>query len=328
MTINNAATRSEVVRRRRTQSVPQSQPQKIKRSYRPETIQVPVKSNVTKRSTQSRGMPYNTNRRHIDFAFNTPRSSVRTPGITLPTLGPRLASGVLIIVMGLVLLTLWNSSMFQISGAQVTGNQRLSEAEINAALQVIGKPIFTAVPEQIQKDLVSVYPDIASVKVKIALPNRVIVNISERTPTILWQESDGTAYWIDSQGVKFPARGQVENLVTVFATGDPQVQQSGSNENAVDAAGPVSAFINPSMIKTITELAAIAPSGAAISFDPSYGLGWSDPRGWLVYFGENTQNVTMQMTIYQAIIDKLSQQGVQPTMISVEYLDAPFYRTQ
>lgn len=219
--------------------------------------------------------------------------------------------------------------MFQITGAQVTGNQRLSEAEINAALQVIGKPIFTAIPDQIQKDLVSVYPDIASVKVKIALPNRVIVNISERTPMILWQKSDGTVYWIDLQGVRFPARGQVENLVTVFATGDPQVQPlETTNENEVDPAGPVSAFIDPSMIKTITELAAIAPSGAAISFDPSYGLGWSDPRGWLVYFGENTQNVTMQMTIYQAIIDKLSQQGVQPTMISVEYLDAPFYRTQ
>jgi cell division protein FtsQ len=304
MTTNHAVARSEVVRKRRTQSVPQSPPQKIKRNYRPENVKTPVKPRVTNKYSQSRQVPYNSNRRHYDIAFNTSRTSVRTPGITLPTLGPRLVSGILIIVMGLSLLTLWNSTIFQITGARVIGNQRLSESEINAALQVIGKPIFTAVPEEIRKDLNSVYPDIASVNVKIGLPNQVIINIKERTPMILWQEVDGNAYWIDSQGVKFPARGQAENLVTVIAHGEPQIPPVETSDSSGNNSGKTNAF------------------------DPSYGLGWSDPRGWLVYFGENTQNVSMKMTIYQAIIDKLTQEGVQPTMISVEYLDAPFYRTQ
>ena len=328
MTTNHAVARSEVVRKRRTQFVPQSPPQKIKRNYRPENVKTPVKPRVTNKYSQSRQVPYNSNRRHYEIAFNTSRTSVRTPGITLPTLGPRLVSGILIIVMGLFLLTLWNSTIFQITGARVIGNQRLSESEINAALQVIGKPIFTAVPEEIRKDLNSVYPDIASVNVKIGLPNQVIINIKERTPMILWQEVDGNAYWIDSQGVKFPARGQAENLVTVIAHGEPQIPPVETSDSSGNNSGKTNAFIDPAMIKTITELAAIAPAGAAITFDPSYGLGWSDPRGWLVYFGENTQNVSMKMTIYQAIIDKLTQEGVQPTMISVEYLDAPFYRTQ
>lgn len=325
MTTNHAVARSVVVRKRRNQSVSQNQPQVIKRSYRPESVQAPTKPRVTSRTSRSHGIPYNANnKRHLDIAFNTSRASVQTPGFTIPTVGPRLASGILILVIGVILFTLWNSPMFQITGAQVTGNQRLSELEINAALQVIGKPVFTAVPSQIKKDLVSVYPDIASIEVRISLPNRVIVKITERTPMIYWQEADGTAFWIDSLGVKFPARGQVENLVTVIANGDPNPSQE-VYEGASEASAE---FIDPSMIKTITELAAIAPSGTAISFDPSYGLGWSDPRGWLVYFGENTQDVTMKMTIYQAIIDKLSQQGVQPKLISVEYLDAPFYRTQ
>lgn len=328
MTTNHTMARSEVVRRRRTQPVTQSQPQKIKRDYRPQTAQTPTKPRVTSKATQSRGVSYNSNRRHLDIAFNTPRTSVRTPGITLPTVGPRLVSGILILVMGMVLFTLWNSSMFQISGVTINGAQRLTESEINAALQVIGEPIFSAKPAEIKKDLIAVYPEIASMDVKIALPNRVILSISERTPMILWQEADGTSYWIDAQGVKFPARGQVENLVTVVASGDPQVSEVDPSKTTENNTGPASVFIEPALIKTITELTAIAPAGAAIHFDQSYGLGWSDPRGWLVYFGENTQNVNMKMSIYQAIIDKLSQQGVQPTLISVEYLDAPFYRTQ
>ena len=61
-------------------------------------------------------------------------------------------------------------------------------------------------------------------------------------------------------------------------------------------------------------------------YDPKYGMGWQDPRGWSVYFGLNTQEVDMKKKIYQAILDSFSQQGIQPTLISVAYLDAPFYK--
>jgi cell division protein FtsQ len=150
----------------------------------------------------------------------------------------------------------------------------------------------------------------------------------ERTPLIFWQRQDGTSEWIDAQGVKFPERGQVDNLVTVIAFGDPPTPPAVTTDSTAITTGANAVFIDPSLIKTITELVEMAPAGAAITYDPGYGLGWNDPRGWSVYFGENTQNVTVKLTIYQSIIDKLSQEGVQPTMISVEYLDAPFYRTQ
>jgi len=328
MTTNQAATRSEMVRRRRTQSVPQSQPQKVKRSYRPESAQVSLRPQVTKRNSAYHPGVQKSKSRHLEIAFNTSRTSVRTPGITLPVPGPRLASGITVLVMGLILFSFYNSSLFKIEGARLIGNQRLSETEINAALQVIGKPIFSAKPDQIKIDLLSVYPDISAMKVSISLPDRVTIQITERTPMILWQLADGTSYWIDSQGFKFPARGQVDSLVRVLAFGEPHTPPAGIAVTGDPLDGTTSAFIDPSMIKLITDLAAIAPAGSAISFDPSYGFGWSDPRGWLVYLGENTEDVSMKMTIYQAIIDKLSQEGVQPTLISVEYLDAPFYRTQ
>ena len=328
MTTHQALTRSEMVRRRRSQSVPQSPPPKVKRSYHPGSVQVPLRPQVTKRNSAYHPGAQKTKPRHFDIAFNTSRTSVRTPGITLPVVGPRLASGILILVMGLILFSFYNSSIFKIEGARLIGAQRLSETEINSALQVIGKPIFMARPEQIKKDLLSVYPDISAMKVRISLPNRVTIQITERTPMILWQLADGTTYWIDSQGFKFSARGEDDSLVHVLAFGEPHTPPPGIAVTGDPTDETTPPFIDPSMIKMITELAVIAPAGSAISFDPSYGFGWNDPRGWLVYFGENTQDVSMKMTIYQAIIDKLSQQGVQPTLISVEYLDAPFYRTQ
>lgn len=335
MTTNQVTSRSDAVRKRRSQSSPASN-QKIKRDYRPVAIQSQVKSQTrtSGRSTQSRSQSYNTDRRHFDVAFNTSRANIRTPGITIPALGPRLISAILIGIMVFLLITLSNSPTFKVSSAQVTGNVRLSETDINAFLPYVGKPIFSAMPDVIKNELVMRFPDIETITVKVSLPNKVNVQITERTPIFIWQRQDGTAEWVDAQGYKFPIRGEIENLVTINAYGEPPLNQA-EPVFSTDPVNPLIAeslvqpeFIEPSMIKAITELIALAPQGASISYDPSYGLGWNDPRNWKVYFGENTENITEKLLVYQAIVDKLTLEGIQPTMISVEYLEAPFYRTQ
>jgi hypothetical protein len=60
--------------------------------------------------------------------------------------------------------------------------------------------------------------------------------------------------------------------------------------------------------------------------DPQYGMGWQDPRGWTVYFGQNAKDILMKKVVYKTILDTLTLQGVQPSLISVEYLNAPFYK--
>jgi hypothetical protein len=61
-------------------------------------------------------------------------------------------------------------------------------------------------------------------------------------------------------------------------------------------------------------------------FDPKYGMGWQDPQGWFVYFGQNTADIAMKKIVYQAILDTFSQKGIKPTLVSLAYLDAPFYK--
>ncbi len=38
------------------------------------------------------------------------------------------------------------------------------------------------------------------------------------------------------------------------------------------------------------------------------------------------KDIPMKKMVYQAIVDTLTLQGIQPTLISVEYLNAPFYK--
>jgi len=328
MTTNHSQTRAEAVRRRRTQPVTPEPAPRLKKSYRPETLSTRPsqrKSTKSKSTSQNRGYSYNANRRHLDIAFNTSRARIQTPGISLPTLGPRLASGILVLVMGVALISMWNSTVFQVTGVKLTGNQRLSAEQVNSVLTSMGKPVFSVVPGKIKQDLLANFPDIETLTVSVSLPNQVIVHINERIPTILWQEPDGSSWWVDANGVRFPATEVLPNLVTIHAIGNPPASEVANSESAPSSN---KGFLDPMLIKTITSMLAIAPQGTTLTYDPAYGLGWSDPRGWLVYFGENVNDITEKLTIYQAIIDKLTQQGIHPTLISVEYLDAPFYRTE
>jgi hypothetical protein len=139
-------------------------------------------------------------------------------------------------------------------------------------------------------------------------------------PVLAWFQNNAMT-WIDANGMAFMPRGEVPGLVQVAANGAPlQVQN--------DPATPVyeQRFINPDMVQVISGLAPYVPAGMPMIYDPQYGIGWQEPRGWVVYFGQNTQDIPMKLTIYQSLVERLISQGIQPTLISMEYLDAPFYK--
>jgi hypothetical protein len=56
-------------------------------------------------------------------------------------------------------------------------------------------------------------------------------------------------------------------------------------------------------------------------------MGWKDGRGWDVYFGE-PQDMDMKLVVYQATVRRLESEGIQPVLISVEQVHAPYYRME
>jgi len=53
---------------------------------------------------------------------------------------------------------------------QVTGNLRLSAAEINAVLNVAGQPVFMLIPNDLVTRLRLNYPELGSAEIKVGLP--------------------------------------------------------------------------------------------------------------------------------------------------------------
>jgi hypothetical protein len=85
-------------------------------------------------------------------------------------------------------------------------------------------------------------------------------------------------------------------------------------------------FLSPQMVETILYLYEQKPPEAILTYDSRHGLGWQD-TDWFVYFGDG-QEISMKISVYQAILDYLIAANTYPVMMSVENVHTPFYRLE
>jgi hypothetical protein len=329
MTAKPNNTRSQFVRQRRTSRFgiklgsknPAPKPAvkaAPKRSYRPESVYLPGTPRLSTPERKTRS--YRSQAGAQQYAFSLGRAEVRAPAISLPQFGPRWLSAAATGLLVFLLFTLWNSATFAVSSVELRGAQRLEAAEISASLGLSGQPIFTAVPAKLAAGLRADFPDVSSVRVHVGLPNRLVVDVTERTPLLVLIQN-GAVTWIDADGIAFPPRGAVQGLIPVSVTGTPP--RAADDPSVPPYERP---YLAPAMVQAMITLYPYLPRDVTMTYDPQYGMGWNDSRGWSVFFGQGTDDIPMKIKVYQAIVDTLSSQGIQPSLISVEYLDAPFYK--
>jgi hypothetical protein len=258
-------------------------------------------------------------RRRFQIALPLPRKDVRSISIPRPRAGGRLFSFFLAVVLGTILYLAFNLPQLRVTQAQITGVQMLSLEEVNSVLNVAGRPIFLLTPEDLETRLRLHYPELISVQVAVDLPNLVSVNITERLPVIRWEQGGGYT-WISEDGVAFRPRGEASGLISVAALSGPNVEISGG-----DALTPAP-FISVEMVQALKGLAGHVPPNTPILYDPSFGFGWNDPRGWRVSFGTSARDVELKIRVYESMVSSLTQRGIQPVLINVTYPTAPYYR--
>jgi cell division protein FtsQ len=247
---------------------------------------------------------------------------LRVPSLALD-LGNRWISGLIAITCAAILFLMWSVEPFIVHSAKVIGNERLGASDINAVLGVVGKSIVLASPEQMKYNLQAAFPELKDVRVSVGFPGSVTVRVIERKPLIAWQQ-DNKVSWIDADGVAFPPRGAAEGLIPVLALGDPPAIETDPNYENINLM--VKPLLTPQTVQGMQSMLAYMPEGTTLIYEPDYGLGWDDSRGWKAYFGKTSGDMALKITMYQAIVDNLTQRGITPDMVSVEYPNAPFYR--
>jgi cell division septal protein FtsQ len=312
-------TRSDLVRLRRERENKQRMQRAVTESTRPVPAKARAKQAVakTKRKSARTG---NARRFQVALLPVAPDTELRGLNISRPRLGRRLPSFLLVALLGTLLYLAFNLPQLRVSQAQVLGNQMLSPEEINSTLNIAGQPIFLVIPSKLKTQLRLQYPEFVSVKVDVALPNTVSIYVNERKPVIRWEQG-GSYTWVSADGVAFRPRGDVAGLISVTAVAAPPTEGNVSPDSLTPAP-----FISSEMVQAIKGLAGHVPPGMTILYDPGFGFGWTDPRGWRVYFGTKANDVELKMRVYESMVNSLTQRGIRPALINVTYPTAPYYR--
>jgi Cell division septal protein len=257
--------------------------------------------------------------------------------------GWRLLSLALVGVFSYLLFTAWRSPDYRVSSIRIEGLQHLTQEEVLAKVNVLGQHIFAVQPQEIQSAIAAAFPELRDIKVRVSLPAGVTISVVERQPMFIWQMKN-SVMWIDTEGYLIPARGASPDLLTISADSLPvyQLEKDLSGEEStlkiiqdksIDKPGlsdltffAQSKHIDSSLLLGILQLNAWMPAEKTLLYQKQRGLGWADARGWDVFVGRKLENINDKMVMYETIVRNLESQGINPSMVSVEFLNAPYYR--
>ncbi len=285
----------------------------------------------------------NKGRRQYYYSLGNTGAEVRLPSMPMVNPGWRVLSALLVIILLAGLWFAYNNPMFQVSSMEISGIRRLKNSEILEVVDVRNKPVFAVHPAELKAALEEAFPELTDVQVTVSLPASVAISAVERQPAVLWKNGE-QSFWIDPQGYVFEPRGSMEGLVVIQADSNPPVvldsitpeslaaQTAVADEEAAQkAAEPVSVVrstLDPVVLKAAIDLSKIIPAGTTLTYSARNGMGWADPRGWSVYVGADLSQIEEKMNVYQAVVNKLTLDGITPVMISVANVHAPFYRLE
>ena len=323
----------------------QATPQKSSRQFEARSASVPpvmvrggMGGMAFGRNASSKSRKGKSPRRRIDVPLGVPGAEVRLPSIPLVHLGWRAVSMIMVLMMIGSLFLMWKAPVFQVKTIEAKGLQHLTVGDLNAVMGTFGKSVFSLNPSELKNSLQQSFPELSKISVRVNLPASVNVVVTERQPVISWRQDD-REYWVDAEGISFTPRGtldkplvQVEGHGTLPGTNSAttpsdQVSLPPGITTTMTTPSP-SLRLSPDLVNAILELGSKMPADTLLVYDSEHGLGWNDPGGWDVFFGSEDEDMPMKLAVYQALVDKLQNEGIQPAMISVEYVHAPYYRTE
>ena len=349
-----ANTRAELVRQRRNEFVrpaapPASKPEVRKTStpvnksaVKPLSQPGPRQAVLTSRYGQNlQPIPQSTTARKIRYHVGS--NGVETRLFSMPVLkfNWQWVSGSLAVVLLIIVLLMTNMTAFVINSINVSGLQRLTADDLAPIVQVNAGSAFTLDRDELTSAIAIAFPELQDIHVRVKLPATVTITVTERQPVMVWSTTESNL-WVDAEGVVFTPRGETPAILNIFSADPlPLTTTVTSPRSALDYAAmvidrqenpltpeSVILYMNPSVMKAAMDLSTQMPQGSTLVYDSVSGMGWQDPRGWNVFFGTSLEDMQAKNIAYQAIVERLTAMGITPTTISVEYADAPYYRTE
>jgi cell division septal protein FtsQ len=188
-------------------------------------------------------------------------------------------------------------SRFYVQAADISGVQYSPLEQVNHQAALDGYNIFW-VNARAAAQRIEALPYVKQADVLVALPNRVQIEVTERTPVAVWRVG-GQDLWVDVEGVTMPVASPslAMPLLTDF-DGSSVLPEGG---------------IDPQLISSIDELKQRLPEVTAFAYDRFNGLQFRLPGGANVLLGkpEGLAQRVEELLVLQASLASFGQQPLE-----------------
>ncbi len=208
----------------------------------------------------------------------------------------------LAILSGVAFFLLLSDTRFSIAHAQVIGNQYLSSDAILRRAGVEHANIFSLDIQDVAAR-VSLIPQVKEAHVRLGLPNRAVIVVTERTPVLNYVR-EGQMLWVDEEGHVFPA-GDFRTDLPVLLDDD-------------GSASPDGQHLNPALLQAMAWLSAAMPNLTEFNYRSEYGLYFISPEGWKVFLGD-AEHMDEKLRRWETIHQELLQQGRQVQSVDLRF---------
>lgn len=207
---------------------------------------------------------------------------------------------------------------FFVYEGRIVGAKHSGAAQIYQTAGVHEQSVFWIDPQQVAKRVIEL-DGVKAVRVRCELPSRVIIEVEEREPVVMWRTSNQQGdWWLDREGVVLPYHGDVNAPGVVFVV------------DASDRELHVGERIKPEgMAYSVLQLAAAVPGIRVFFYEPDRGLSFTQQVGgveWPVYVG-TSRDLARKIQVMQALTKYLQENNVRPRYIDVRWADHPVYGT-
>jgi cell division protein FtsQ len=216
---------------------------------------------------------------------------------------------VILVLLGITFYILFTNPAFFVLTAEIRGNSAVSAREIYAISQVDRQSIFWINPTQVVERIMSL-PNIKAATVSLTLPARVIIQVAERRPELLWQTNQ-TIWWVDEEGVIVPPKQDLSGMLRIIDD-DRRRLQPGYQ-------------IDADLVTGAQTLRILAPNVEVMRYSRARGLTVATPEGWPIYLGDGYE-IKAKLVVLTALLADLKARNIIPAYVDVRDPLRPVYK--
>ncbi len=223
----------------------------------------------------------------------------------------------ILIVLGLVAaiagaVALYRSPLLRVQEVQVVGTANVTPEQIADLADLEGASMFNAPLGDAEARIVAL-PLVKGVDAKLDWPNKVRIEVIERTPWGYWDLA-GTSYVIDAEGLVLADIKPSEGAPVIHDIGDPARLSPGDR---VDTDAVALAQV---LLQSVPEQLALAI--VRLEYTPESGLSLVTDANYRVVMGDS-QNVDYKLAVWRTVEEEIGRGAMAGHVLDLRYGDRP-----